>query len=225
MKATLGLIILAFALVALVGCTPSDDATATPTSEAAQPSATSDSPGPVPVTSLDISVAAFEIGGEIPERHTCFGDNVSPALEWSGVPEGTESLLLLVYDLDADAQSGASIPPGFVHWVVYNIPTTVTGYAEDVAAGATLDDGAPQGSNDFTPFAAEGALFPGGALAKLVGYDGPCPEDEHRYIFALYALDTVLDVAPGGAMPEIFEAMAGHTVAQAEYMGVFAPPQ
>ena len=220
MRTRLGLIV---AAVALAACTGSPESTATPTRE--QPSPTADQAGPVPITTMEISTTAFAIGEAIPERYTCFGDNVSPALDWEGVPEGTESLLLFVYDLDAGEESGASVPPGFVHWVVFNIPTTVGGYGEDVPAGGELDDGALQGSNDFVPFEGGGGEFPGGAPIKGVGYDGPCPADEHRYVFALYALDTVLDVEPGAAMPQIFEAMGGHTVAQAEYMGVYAPPE
>jgi len=78
-------------------------------------------------------------------QYSCFGQNLSPALAWTGVPEGTESLALLMDDPD-------SPPPGFVHWVVHNIPPTATGLPEGVPGVATLDDGTLQGSNDFAQF-------------------------------------------------------------------------
>lgn len=173
---------------------------------------------------LQISSSAFDDGGVIPEQYSCMGDNLSPPLEWSGVPAAAESLLLFVYDPDAGFDLGASVEPGFVHWVVYNIPPDTEGYPQDVPGGGTLTDGALQGSNDFAQFESEGATFPGGAPVKLVGYDGPCPPSEHRYIFALYALDAALDVAAEAPMTEIVGAMEGHIIDQAEWMGLYAPP-
>jgi len=172
---------------------------------------------------FELRSAAFEDGEQIPERYTCMGDNVSPPLEWSGAPEGARSLLLFFYDPDAGFDSGASVEAGFVHWVVFNIPPSTAGYPEDMPAGDTLDDGALQGSNDFAPYG-EGA-FPGGASRKLVGYDGPCPGNEHRYVFTLYALDDLLDL-PAGAEPAlILAAMEGHVLSQAELQGLYAPPE
>jgi Raf kinase inhibitor-like YbhB/YbcL family protein len=143
-------------------------------------------------------------------------------LEWSGVPVEVQSLLLFFYDPDAGFDSGASVEPGFVHWVVYNIPPSTTGYPEDMPAGDTLDDGALQGSNDFAPYG-EGT-FPGGAPIKLIGYDGPCPGGEHRYVFALYALDTFLDLEAGATPSQVLAAMEGHVLTQVKLMGLYAPP-
>jgi Raf kinase inhibitor-like YbhB/YbcL family protein len=174
---------------------------------------------------LALSTTAFEPGGAMPVRYSCFGDNVSPALEWSGVPPAAQSLLLLVHDLDAGANRGASTPLGFAHWIVYDIPLTTTGYAEGVGPGETLPDGARQGSNDFAPFREAGEAFPGGAAVKLVGYDGPCPPGgEHRYQFHLYALDARLDLPAAATLAHVLEAMEGHVLAEAAVIGLFAPP-
>lgn len=173
---------------------------------------------PAPPAEMEISSTAFVEGGTIPEQYSCFGANTSPALEWAGVPEEAVSLVLIFDDPDSQ-------PPGFVHWIVYNIPPTTPGYAEDMPGGETLDDGAMQGSNDFAPFAGEGMVFPGGAAARLVGYDGPCPGGEHRYVFTLYALDTMLDLPPGETTAAVTAAMEGHVLAQAQLTGLYAPPE
>ncbi len=194
-----------------------------PTGTTESPTPTSEPPTPAP--KLSISTTAFEPGGDIPTQYSCFGDNLSPALAWSGVPAEAKSLALIVHDLDAGAESGASTSLGFAHWLVYNIPPTSSGYAENMPSGNTLADGALQGNNDFAQFESEGATFPGGAPVKLVGYDGPCPGGKHRYNFHLYALDSQLDLPPAVTPSQVLEAMEGHILAQAEVVGSFAPPQ
>lgn len=179
----------------------------------------------MPPAALEISSTAFEHEGVILDQYSCFGDNLSPALEWSGVPEEAQSLLLFFHDPDAGFDSGASVEPGFVHWVVFNIPPSTTGYPEDMPAGDTLDDGALQGSNDFAQFVSEGEIFPGGAPIKLVGYDGPCPGNEHRYVFTLYALDTLLDLQSGATPADVLAGLEGHVLTQAGLMGRYAPPE
>lgn len=201
-----------------------------PTPSAAPPTPTSEPPTPTtepptPVPELAISTTAFEPGGDIPVKHTCFGDNLSPALSWTGVPAQAQSLALIVHDLDAGAESGASTPLGFAHWLVYNIAPASKGYAENRPAGETLADGELQGSNDFAQFMDAGAAFPGGAPVKLVGYDGPCPGGKHRYNFHLYALDSQLDLPPAATLAQLLAAMEGHILAQTEVVGSFAPPQ
>ena len=194
-----------------------------PTSE--PPTPTTEPPTEAPPAKLEITTAAFEPDGPIPNVYSCLGDNVSPALAWSGVPAGAKSLLLLVYDLDAGFESGATAPIGFAHWIVFNIPPGTSGYAEGVPAGETLADGALQGTNDFAPFEEPGSTFPGGAPVKLVGYDGPCPGSKHRYRFALYALDTMLDLPAAVMMSQVLEAMEGHVLAEAGVVGAFTPGQ
>ena len=200
-------------LLAASGCGPGPATAAT--AEAVSTSA----------SGLTLSTTAFEPGAALPAEHSCFGDNLSPALEWSGVPEAAQSLLLLLYDRDAGANRGASTSLGFAHWIVYNIPLGTTGYAEGLPAGEVLADGALQGTNDFAPFRTAGEAFSGGAPVKLVGYDGPCPPGgEHRYQFQLYALDIRLDLPAAATMSQVLEAMEGHVLADASVIGLFAPP-
>jgi Raf kinase inhibitor-like YbhB/YbcL family protein len=137
---------------------------ASPTASQAPPEEEEAAPTPTPAPPLEISSSAFEPGGEIPVQYSCHGANLSPPLEWAGVPEGTQSLALMVDDPDSE-------PPGFVHWVIYNISATATGLPEGVAPDPSLSDGALQGKNDFAQYPA--GTFPGGSAMNQVGYDGP----------------------------------------------------
>jgi Raf kinase inhibitor-like YbhB/YbcL family protein len=107
----------------------------------------------------------------------CKGDNVSPALVWSGAPAGTRSFALQVYDPDAPTGSG------FWHWTVYNIPASVSSLAQGAGnAAATLPAGANGGHSDF---------FDTGATGANGNWGGPCPpvgDRPHRYVFTLFAL-------------------------------------
>ena len=145
---------------------------------------------------LKLTSTAFEEGGMIPSQYTCDGQNVSPPLAWSGVPEGTKTLALIADDPDA--------PRGtWVHWVVYNIPASEKGLAENAPARENLDSGARQGTNDF----------------KKTGYGGPCPPSgTHRYFFKLYALDAELNLPPGATKDQLLKVMEGHTLAQGQLM-------
>ncbi len=91
---------------------------------------------------MEIRTGAFALGGAIPAKYTCSGEDISPALSWSGVPQGTKSLALIVDD--PDAPSGT-----FVHWVVYNLPPTTTHLDEAVTKGTSMPGGGVQGRNDF----------------------------------------------------------------------------
>jgi hypothetical protein len=189
---------------------------ATPLPPEALPTDTAMPPSPAPAPELTISSAAFAPGEEIPVRHSCFAENLSPPLAWSGLPEGTVSLALVVDDPDSQ-------PPGFVHWVVYNLPATTFGLPEGVPTQGELDDGTLQGTNGFAPF--EGQTFPSGATINGVGYAGPCPPGRHHYVLTLYALDTVLELAAQATADQILTAMQGHILTQALLVGVFTPPQ
>jgi len=190
--------------------------TAPPTPTPAPPAGEAPAPTSTPVPPLQVSSGAFEPGGEIPIEYTCHGANLSPPVEWSGVPQGTQSLALLVDDPDSQ-------PPGWVHWVIYNIPPTSTGLPEGVPGEATLPDGSLQGANDFAPRAQDGDTFPGGAPINRIGYDGPCPPAAHRYVFKLYALDTILDLPAEATRADLLTAMEGHVLGEAELTGVFTP--
>jgi Raf kinase inhibitor-like YbhB/YbcL family protein len=149
--------------------------------------------------------SAFADGGLIPKLLTCEGADLSPALEWSGAPEGTRGFALIVED--PDAPSGT-----WNHWLLYDIPSSTQGLPQGVGqASRPVPDrpgGLPyQGRNDF---------------GKL-GYGGPCPpkgHGPHRYFFKLYSLDVpTLGLPVGAARPELDRAIHGHVLAQAQYMG------
>jgi len=150
--------------------------------------------------SIRITSTAFAPGQPIPARHTCDGEDLSPALAWTDVPQGTKSFALVCDD--PDAPSGT-----WVHWVAYGIPESATGLPEGVPKRETSGDGMRQGTNDF----------------KRIGYGGPCPPPgkPHRYFFRLYALDGAPSLDPGATKPELLSAMAGHVLAQGELVGTY----
>lgn len=148
--------------------------------------------------------AAFDHGTEIPQQYTCEGSNVSPPLEWSGVPAGTESLALIVEDPDApDPNAPTAV---WVHWVVFNLPKLTTGLPEGIK---DLPKQAQHGLNDW----------------KRAAYGGPCPPiGRHRYAHKVYALDTMLELErPTKA--ELEAAMQGHILAQASLVGTYEKKQ
>jgi Raf kinase inhibitor-like YbhB/YbcL family protein len=142
---------------------------------------------------LEVTSSAFAEGERIPERHTCEGENVSPPLSWSGVPEGTISLALIVHDPDAPAGD-------FVHWLGWGIRADAGGLGEGEGAPA-------EGTNGF----------------GQPGYGGPCPPpgSSHRYFHRLYALDRELDVDDGASREELERAMEGGVLAEGQLMGTF----
>ncbi len=152
---------------------------------------------------LTIRSPAFEPNGEIPARYTCDGQDVSPPLEWSGVPEGTRSLALIVDDPDAPDPAAPRMV--WVHWVLYNIPPDARGLPEGVGP-ADLPPGTRQGLNDW----------------KRTGYGGPCPPiGRHRYFFKLYALGEELPDLGTPTKAQLLKAMEGRILAQAELVGTY----
>lgn len=141
---------------------------------------------------------AFADGSHLPVRYSQAGDEVSPPLAWSGAPDSTRSFVLIVHDLDAAV--GATGTDDMLHWMVWNIPGTVTSLPEGIAHGAQLADGARQ-------ISVSGPYYRGPAA--------PASGPVHHYVFELYALDTLLDVPAVGATPAatraaVMAAMAGH---------------
>ena len=152
---------------------------------------------------LTLTSSAFSHGGEIPVQYTCLGRDLSPPLAWTGVPPGTRSLVLIVDDPDAPDPKAPKMT--WVHWVVYNIPPTVTAIPETASAG----DLAPEvrfGLNDW----------------KRTGYGGPCPPvGRHRYVHKLYALDTMLTGLDKPTKKQLEAAMKGRILAHAELVGTY----
>jgi Raf kinase inhibitor-like YbhB/YbcL family protein len=147
------------------------------------------------VADLAVSSPAFEPHGEIPARHRPDGENVSPALQWTGTPAGTQSFALVMHDPDAP------LVDGFTHWVAYGIRADATGLPEgggDAVAGVN-SRGQP-------------------------GYTGPAPPPGHglhHYYFWIYALDTDLGLDPGLDRRQLFARIEDHVIEQARVVGTF----
>jgi len=152
---------------------------------------------------LALTSPGFTPGGEIPAIFTCEGRDVSPALNWTGVPESAKSLVLIVDDPDAPDPKAPKMT--WVHWVLYNLPPTLRGLPEAVSPG-DLPAGTRQGTNDW----------------KRTGYGGPCPPiGRHRYFHRLYALAAVLPDLGRATKAELEAAMKGHMLAQGELVGTY----
>jgi Raf kinase inhibitor-like YbhB/YbcL family protein len=149
---------------------------------------------------LAISTTSFQNGGDIPRKFTCDGADVSPELSWTGAPTSTQSFALVADDPDAPVGT-------WTHWVLFDLPATTKDLPEGVSKIDELPTGGRQGRNDF----------------RKIGYGGPCPPPgkPHRYFFKLYALDGKLNLKPGASKQEVEQAMQGHVVAQAEWMGKY----
>ena len=147
-----------------------------------------------------VSSPAFAHDAPIPRQHTCDGADTSPALEWSGAPEGTKSFALIVDD--PDAPDPAAPKRTYVHWVLYDIPASAMGLPE----GGALPPGAREGKNDW----------------GRTGYGGPCPPiGRHRYFHKLYALDATLGDLHTPDKAALERVMAGHVLAEARLMGTY----
>ena len=159
-------------------------------------------PGETPMT-LTITSTAFSPNGDIPKRYTCDDADISPPLSWAGLPQGTQSLVLIVDDPDAPDPKAPKMT--WVHWVLYNLPPTTAGLPEG-AKNEDLPSGTLQGVNDW----------------KRTGYGGPCPPiGQHRYFHKLYALDAMLPDLHEPTKAKLEEAMRGHILAQAELIGTY----
>jgi Raf kinase inhibitor-like YbhB/YbcL family protein len=143
---------------------------------------------------MELYSTAFFHNGDIPIQYTCDGQNISPDLSWSDIPKGTQSFAL-IFD-DPDALRGT-----WTHWVLYNLPSTANSLQEDIQI---LPSGTQVGTNSWNKKA----------------YGGPCPPyGEHRFIFKLYALDTVLDVDPHMTSDALQQVMKGHVLAESTLLG------
>jgi Raf kinase inhibitor-like YbhB/YbcL family protein len=148
---------------------------------------------------IKVTSPAFEEGGMIPPKYTSDGENVSPPLNWEGVPEGTKSIALVSDDPDAPIGT-------WVHWVMWNVPADATHLSENVPPDENLPDGSRQGITDF----------------RSHGYGGPSPPSgTHRYYFKIYALDTKLDISSNSKKADLLKAMEGHIITEGQLMGKY----
>jgi Raf kinase inhibitor-like YbhB/YbcL family protein len=154
-------------------------------------------------TIMQLTSPSFENQKLIAKKFTCDGEDISPALEWSGVPEGSKSFALIVDDPDAPDPANPRMT--WVHRVLYNIPATVSSLPEGVK-DEDLPKGTLQGLNDW----------------KKTGYGGPCPPiGKHRYFHKLYALDIVLPGLKRPTKEKLEKAMEGHVLSKAELIGLY----
>jgi len=149
---------------------------------------------------ITITSTAFSEGSMIPQNYACDGEDISPPLAWSGVPDGTKSLALICDDPDA--------PMGtWVHWVLFNVSAHIMELPANILPEKIIQNGAKHGINDFRKF----------------GYGGPCPPGgTHRYYFKLYALDTEINVEAGINKAQLLQAMEGHILAEGQLMGRYS---
>jgi Raf kinase inhibitor-like YbhB/YbcL family protein len=150
---------------------------------------------PLVVGDLQVTSSAFADHGRIPDRYTVEGEDVSPPLAWSGLPDGTRSIALVVHDPDAP------LVDGFTHWVLSGIPPGTAGLAE--------------GCSEFVP---------GTNSAGDVGYRGPAPppgHGPHHYYFWVYALDTDPQLRPGTDRRALLDGIEDHVLEQARLIGVY----
>jgi len=147
-----------------------------------------------------VTSPAFASGKTLDEKYTQNGANMSPPLAWTKGPAGTRSYVVLAED------SGVNRPEPIVHWIVYNIPSSVLRLSQEMPPGATLEDGALQGKN----------------VAGSTSYIGPKPPagQTHPYHFQVFALNTTLDIDPANAdRATLIAAMKGRVLAVGDVIG------
>ena len=156
---------------------------------------------------LSVSSPAFAADGAIPLRFSAYGEGRSPPLQWSGLPPGTRSLVLMMEDPDAPSDRP------FVHWLAWNIDPAATGLPEGLPSGAEVQHPVAlrQGLND----------------RRSVGYFGPRPPGSrpHHYHFQLFALDIRLELAGGADRDALLAAIRGHVLAKGDLVGLFGRPR
>jgi Raf kinase inhibitor-like YbhB/YbcL family protein len=151
------------------------------------------------LSDMQLRSSAFGPGQAIPARHTGEGEDVSPALEWTNAPEGTRSFAVICHDPDAPLVSPGSY--GFVHWVLYNIPASVT----------RLPEGTADHTNGKTDFGKQ-------------AYGGPMPPNGHgvhHYFFWVLALDRELDLPPGLTLWQFLDKVEPHVIGMNRLVGTY----
>src|SRR5215831_9784705 len=150
-------------------------------------------------TRLLVSSGAFTGGEAIPDKYTQNGDNISPSINWVRGPQGTLSFVVLAED------SGVNRHDPIVHWVVYDIPSTVTSLPSSMPGEDKLENGGMQGKN----------------IAGKIGYIGPKPPagQTHPYHFQVFALNAKLNLDPGADRNTVVNAMKNHVLAVGDLIG------
>jgi len=174
-------------------------------------------PRPNVAPALKLTTPAFTDGGTIPIKYSCAASTpppggrlnvslgVSPPLQWTNVPPGTASFVLILHDADAHIGKALQDIP---HWIIFNIPGDATQLPEGIAPDVPAASGAVQGNNMMGRAAYQGPCAPPGAAP-------------HHYTFELYALDKKLDLPQGASRADIEKEMDGHVLSATVYIGLF----
>lgn len=151
------------------------------------------------LSDMQVTSSSFDAHGKIPAKYTGEAEDISPALSWSGAPDGTQSYAVICHDPDAPLISPGSY--GFVHWVLYNLPASTT----------RLEEGATAGTSGKTDFGKS-------------GYGGPMPPEghgTHHYFFWVLALDRNLDLEPGLTLWQFLEKVEPHVLGMNRIVGTY----
>ena len=155
---------------------------------------------------MALTSTAWQDGGNVPAKHAQ-PSSVSPALEWTNVPQGTVSFVLLMHDPDVARMRTTE---DILHWLLFNIPGEARKLAEGIPAGPTLPDGTVQLKN--------------GQASAYRGPGAPANGPVHHYTIELFALDTKLELTADNTRDEVVKAMQGHILGKAVYVGLFKQP-
>lgn len=151
------------------------------------------------LSNMQVTSGAFGHHQDIPIQYTGEGEDISPALAWQGAPEGTQGFAVVCHDPDAPLVQDGTY--GFVHWVLYNLPGTLSELQENTQEGAA-------GKNDF----------------GNVGYGGPMPPDghgKHHYYFWVLALDRQTSLPEGLSLPELLKELEPNLLGMNRLIGTF----
>lgn len=159
---------------------------------------------------LALTSPDFQDGAVIPDKFTQAVQGApSPTLQWSNVPMGTQSFVLILHDPDVAIGKN---PEDVLHWMAFNIPGTATGLAGGQPMTASMSDGMVQAKNR-------------GGNVGYMGPGNPAQNPYHHYTFELFALDTKLALGPDASRPEVLKAMEGHILGKGVLVGRFKRPQ
>ncbi|MFW5653503.1 MAG: YbhB/YbcL family Raf kinase inhibitor-like protein [Planctomycetota bacterium] len=159
---------------------------------------------------ISLTSTAFNQGGAIPALYTGAGEDISPPLQWSNVPDDAQALVLVVQDIDSPS------PDPWVHWLLYGIPADTNELPAGIARGnATITEPieAMQGRNSFS--------------FNDIGWRGPAPpegDSAHRYVFRLFALDANPELEGGLKYDDLMAEIEDNIIAMGELIGAYTSP-
>lgn len=149
---------------------------------------------------INLTSSSFKSGELIPSKYTCDGKNISPALSWDKPSDEIKRFAIIAEDPDSPGGN-------FVHWVVYNIPSSIKSLPEDITPIKNIPDEVLLGTNSF----------------GHIGYGGPCPPSgTHRYFFRIFGLSNAVHLEAGAEKGELMRAMQKYIIAEGELMGKYS---